>query len=269
MNYEKHYGMLIDRARCREVSEYTESHHILPRCMGGSDDPDNLVILTAREHFIAHLLLYKIHPNQYGLIKAINMMCAHHTIGRINNRMYSWLRKKLSEEMSRSQTGEGNSQYGKKWIYNLILKESKSVKSEEVPIWIERGWNIGRIINFNNMKECVVCKNLTFNKHCCSLVCVNRLNAINKQLKTQNSNKVEKEIKHKQSYNNGEINSQFGSKYMHNATLHLEKRVNLKFIDDYILDGWSLGQLPMFCEYCNGKISKNTLSRHKCLVSSK
>lgn len=42
-----------------EKEGYTEKHHIVPRSMGGTDDKENLVILTAREHYIAHLLLTK------------------------------------------------------------------------------------------------------------------------------------------------------------------------------------------------------------------
>lgn len=34
-------------------------HHIIPRHMGGSDDPDNLVRLTIEEHAEAHRLLYE------------------------------------------------------------------------------------------------------------------------------------------------------------------------------------------------------------------
>ena len=40
---------------------YVERHHILPRALGGTDDSSNLVALTAREHFLAHMLLAKIY----------------------------------------------------------------------------------------------------------------------------------------------------------------------------------------------------------------
>lgn len=40
--------------------EYFETHHIVPKSLGGTDDKNNLVNLTAREHYIAHLLLVKI-----------------------------------------------------------------------------------------------------------------------------------------------------------------------------------------------------------------
>lgn len=65
MNYARLYVELINYARSdtyvREA--YTESHHILPRCLGGSNDPSNLVELNLRHHFYAHRLLARIHNN--------------------------------------------------------------------------------------------------------------------------------------------------------------------------------------------------------------
>ena len=36
-------------------------HHIIPKHMGGSDDPSNIVELTIQEHADAHNLLYSLH----------------------------------------------------------------------------------------------------------------------------------------------------------------------------------------------------------------
>ncbi|MGZ7204812.1 HNH endonuclease signature motif containing protein, partial [Streptococcus pyogenes] len=60
MDYQRHYNSLMDRAKYRNLNCYKELHHIIPRCMGGSDDKDNLVYLTAAEHFVAHQLLLKM-----------------------------------------------------------------------------------------------------------------------------------------------------------------------------------------------------------------
>ena len=55
------YMNIILRAKGRQVpNEKCENHHIVPRSMGGSDDKDNMVLLTLREHFICHKLLTKI-----------------------------------------------------------------------------------------------------------------------------------------------------------------------------------------------------------------
>jgi len=77
MNYTKLYDSIINKSisECRERGErYYESHHIIPKCLGGSNDAINKVLLTGREHFICHKLLVKIHPNNYKLIKALECM---------------------------------------------------------------------------------------------------------------------------------------------------------------------------------------------------
>lgn len=58
--YTKLYYKLIDRAKQRDIEGYSESHHIIPKSLGGSDRRSNRVNLTAREHFICHLLLTKM-----------------------------------------------------------------------------------------------------------------------------------------------------------------------------------------------------------------
>lgn len=52
MNYQKIYQNLVQRSKNRilESSVYTETHHIIPRCIGGSDFANNLVELTPEEH---------------------------------------------------------------------------------------------------------------------------------------------------------------------------------------------------------------------------
>jgi 5-methylcytosine-specific restriction endonuclease McrA len=58
--YTKLYFIITDRARDRVLETYTERHHIIPQSLGGSDDRDNLVDLTGKEHFICHWLLIKM-----------------------------------------------------------------------------------------------------------------------------------------------------------------------------------------------------------------
>jgi 5-methylcytosine-specific restriction endonuclease McrA len=57
MNYQKIHDSIIERAKNRNLLDYKERHHIIPKCLGGSDNLDNLVDLTAREHFIIHKIL--------------------------------------------------------------------------------------------------------------------------------------------------------------------------------------------------------------------
>ena len=62
--YSKTYYNIIDRAKSRTISGYTEKHHILPKSLGGNNSKSNLVSLTAREHYICHLLLTKFTINE-------------------------------------------------------------------------------------------------------------------------------------------------------------------------------------------------------------
>ena len=59
--YTAIYYQIIDQANRRPKPEcYTEFHHIIPKSLGGTNDPDNIVCLTAREHFVCHKLLTKM-----------------------------------------------------------------------------------------------------------------------------------------------------------------------------------------------------------------
>ena len=106
MDYQHHYNKLIDRAVIRSIDEYTEKHHIIPKCMGGSDDVDNLVKLTPEEHFLAHQLLVKIYPSNRKLIYAAAIMTRGHDGKRVNNKFYGWIRKKFAETHSQNLKGK-------------------------------------------------------------------------------------------------------------------------------------------------------------------
>ena len=63
MNYERTYEALCEGST-ESKDIYTENHHIIPKCMGGSDESSNMVRLTAKAHFAVsytHLTLSLIH----------------------------------------------------------------------------------------------------------------------------------------------------------------------------------------------------------------
>ena len=75
MNYKKIYDQLVEKCRVRGLDKsalegYYEKHHIIPRCMGGSDEVENFVLFTPREHVVAHKLLWKAFPDNYSLMWA-------------------------------------------------------------------------------------------------------------------------------------------------------------------------------------------------------
>ena len=93
MNYAKHYRALMDRAEGRMLVGYSERHHVVPRCMDKASK--HTVRLTASEHFVAHLLLVKLHPGNHKLVFAAWRMLgddSSHPDMKRNNKSYAWLR---------------------------------------------------------------------------------------------------------------------------------------------------------------------------------
>lgn len=137
MNCPSIYNRLIEFRKANKPSGYVERHHIVPGSLGGSDDPSNLVYLTAREHYIAHLLLMKM--QEEGTVAWIKMVKAVHMMElksmnqeRFTARKYQWFREKFSKAQSLNQSGKGNSQYGKKWFHNP--ESGKTVKEYSCPL---------------------------------------------------------------------------------------------------------------------------------------
>ena len=60
--YTSWYNSIIANAKSRVLPKeiYTESHHIIPRSLGGNNDLSNRVKLTAKEHRLVHILLPKM-----------------------------------------------------------------------------------------------------------------------------------------------------------------------------------------------------------------
>lgn len=97
MDYQKHYNNLINRGKGRVLNGYKEKHHILPKCLGGDNSPENLVYLTAEEHFVAHKLLCFIYPNNSKLIYAAHQMTMGNSKQKRNNKAYGWLKREASK----------------------------------------------------------------------------------------------------------------------------------------------------------------------------
>tara|TARA_B100001939_G_scaffold346513_1_gene365464 strand:+ start:745 stop:1389 length:645 start_codon:yes stop_codon:yes gene_type:complete len=94
--YKSWYDSIIQKAKVRNLSGYKEKHHILPRCLGGKDTKTNLVKLTAREHFIVHMLLCKFTKGQarIKMLYAFNFM----SVVRNKNRDYK-INSKIAQKL--------------------------------------------------------------------------------------------------------------------------------------------------------------------------
>ena len=99
MNYQKIYNSIVNRGKGRILEGYKEKHHIIPRCIGGTNEDANLVLLTPEEHYLCHLLLVKIYPNNMRLVKAAMFMVSSNDTQHRNNKLYGWLKRQYSEYM--------------------------------------------------------------------------------------------------------------------------------------------------------------------------
>jgi len=109
--YSQCYYNIVDRAKSRDLAGYTETHHVLPKSMGGTDDPSNLVPLTAREHYICHLLLPKMTDGVYRqkMIYAYTIMSGRSIYG---SRKYAFYREEYAKINSELRSGVGNGMWG-------------------------------------------------------------------------------------------------------------------------------------------------------------
>jgi hypothetical protein len=129
MNYSKIYESIVTNAkstdRKKSDDEYYELHHIRPKCMGGNNDSTNLVLLTAREHFICHQLLTRIYPSSSEMHYAFWMMCIYTSENqkriKPTSRTFSTIRQKIQElqrirkiefNKKNPRSGDKNGMYG-------------------------------------------------------------------------------------------------------------------------------------------------------------
>ena len=102
--YTREYFKIIGIAQNHTYQGYTERHHIIPKSLGGSNDPDNLVRLSAREHFICHRLLTKMltGEDRKKMCFAMNWMTGtkkHRGDHTVSSRTYQTVREDFIDSM--------------------------------------------------------------------------------------------------------------------------------------------------------------------------
>ena len=119
--YSKYYYSIISNAKSRTLSPetYVERHHIIPKSLGGNNSKDNLVRLTAREHFVCHLLLPKMTTGQeqIKMFHAAWRMCCKGKSSKHDYKITSTIYEKLKSQRAeylKTLTGPLNPNYGRK-----------------------------------------------------------------------------------------------------------------------------------------------------------
>ncbi|WP_298751974.1 HNH endonuclease [uncultured Arcobacter sp.] len=126
MNYKNMYTQIINLAKNKNRSKndgYFENHHIVPKSLGGDNNPSNLVLLTAKEHFICHHLLTKIYPNNNKLKFAFWAMCnqTHGDVKRtykITSTVYEQSKIEFAKANSKNRKG-----------VSVMTKERRQIQS--------------------------------------------------------------------------------------------------------------------------------------------
>lgn len=132
--YTRWYNLIISSAKNRTMDEYCEIHHIIPKSLGGYNNADNLVTLTAREHFICHWLLTKMVEgrDKAKMLNAAFMMATNENPFqkryKINSRTYEYLRKEWASREITEETRRkiGNASKGRVQSLEARRKNSEA-----------------------------------------------------------------------------------------------------------------------------------------------
>lgn len=240
MDYKKIYNQIIERAKSEERIKspnfYYESHHIIPKCLGGGDIENNLVLLTTKEHFVCHKLLILIYPNQPKLVYALWMMSNGSNVYRtkhlkVSSRDYKLSRKLYIETHSEKMKGRiVSEEIGKK-----ISESKKGFKFNEE----------SRKKMSESQKEKIGDKNSFYGRK-------HTEESKRKMSESAKKRKVSEETKLKMS------NIRKGRKHTEESKKLMSENMKGK------------KKQKVICDICNNEIASNNILRHKksCIIKN-
>lgn len=220
--YSRVYFSIINRAKDRILKDtYFEKHHIIPKSLGGSNEKSNLVKLTAREHFICHLLLVKMTSGDahYKMINAAWLMSINGEV-KVNSYTYESLKVKKSI-YQKTRKGKLSPSYGRKtgrtskdftdvWRQNISKsKKGKPAYNKGVPRSEETKEKISRTRKERS-------KNSNWN--------------IQPPCSKEKAAKIKK--------------ANTGKRWIHNLSIKERKYISGQDVHKYLSLGWALGLGP-------------------------
>lgn len=138
----RYINFIKSRPKHKHVG-YIEKHHILPRSLypAFEFEESNVILLTAKEHYIAHLLLYKAFPKSGSMLCAFWGMCngwehastQNRYIPRISSRIYAQLKLDYSRELSKRMSI--NNPYTQKKLKDKIIEKHGGLGNASITIF--------------------------------------------------------------------------------------------------------------------------------------
>jgi len=243
--YRNIYIRLI--VRCQnmtdeELSGYNEKHHIIPKCLGGSNDRENLVVMPVRYHIVAHMVLAKAFPEIRSLQIAVLCMFS---LGNGERK------SKIERYYSSRQVGEIRSET----VKNISGENSPNfgiIRSEEFKEKVRQA-NLGKKASDETKKKMSEArkgeKNANFGKHL-SEEAKEKISKKNKGRKlTEDQLKTWSECK------KGEKNTNFG-KHLSND---LKRRIS-----NTVKEAWKRGDYDKYKDKLNQPRGKSWCAKKSC-----
>lgn len=127
--YMEYINRILNSRPNKKIETGQHKHHIIPKSLGGTNSPENLIWLFASEHAKAHYLYSKENPNNSGMAYAASALCSKNG-ELLTNDEIDWLSKHNSELQSERVMGEKNPMYGKHHTEESKRKNAEKQKGK-------------------------------------------------------------------------------------------------------------------------------------------
>lgn len=135
LHYLNRYNRFINFYKNNIFEGYNEKHHIIPKCMGGKDAQENLILLPARAHFICHYMLHKAYPDNTKLALAFSMMIVNNSHQNRSSKLYE--RAKLARSLALKNKPRPE------WVKEKLRKPKSNTENYKKPKSENHKKNIG------------------------------------------------------------------------------------------------------------------------------
>lgn len=232
MNYQKQYQNLINSRKILVRNKKTgiyEKHHIIPKSLGGTNIKSNFILLTPKEHYIAHLLLTKMYAGKEKakMCYALMCMCMKNKLSsrNVSSKQYEYARNLLLIHCN----GKNHNNYGKKASNETKKKMSISHTGTKNGFY-------GKLHNEETIKiikekrKTQIIKHVKETKEKLSKM---RIGIKNPFFGKTHSDEVKRKIS---------LRSQ-GTCWIHNLELKISKLIKLVELEKYLKEKWIKGRL--------------------------